>query len=107
MFGPILSCDMLLDPMGRPLNEAEIEFMYADSAKECVLRLDNSLADGRLLRARLQDAPSLPVKPRYSSRSVLASARVQPGAFDNQRYKMLHDIQRLISCSNILLTLVQ
>lgn len=85
MFGPILSCDMLLDPMGRPLNEAEIEFMHADSAKECVAKLDNNLADGRLLRAKLQDAPTQAVKPRYSSRSVVASARLQPGAFDNQR----------------------
>ncbi|GAN08408.1 hypothetical protein MAM1_0203d07919 [Mucor ambiguus] len=84
MFGPILSCDMLLDPMGRPLNEAEIEFMFADSAKECVAKLDNTLADGRLLRAKLQDAPTQSVKPRYSSRSVVASARLQPGAFDNQ-----------------------
>ncbi|KAF1799450.1 hypothetical protein V8B55DRAFT_1538632 [Mucor lusitanicus] len=84
MFGPILSCDMLLDPMGRPLNEAEIEFMHADSAKECVAKLDNNLADGRLLRAKLQDAPTQAVKPRYSSRSVVASARLQPGAFDNQ-----------------------
>ncbi|KAL7320624.1 hypothetical protein PS15m_000493 [Mucor circinelloides] len=83
MFGPILSCDMLLDPMGRPLNEAEIEFMYADSAKECVTKLDNTLADGRLLRAKLQDAPTQSVKPRYSSRSVVGSARLQPGAFDN------------------------
>ncbi|KAK4511310.1 uncharacterized protein ATC70_012525 [Mucor velutinosus] len=84
VFGPILSCDMLLDPMGRPLNEAEIEFMFADSAKECVTKLDNTLADGRLLRAKLQDAPTQSVKPRYSSRSVVASARLQPGAFDNQ-----------------------
>lgn len=37
---------MLLDPMGRPLNEAEIEFMYPDSAEECVAKLDNNFADG-------------------------------------------------------------
>ncbi|CEP18797.1 hypothetical protein, partial, partial [Parasitella parasitica] len=82
VFGPILSCDMLLDPMGRPLNEAEIEFVYPDSALECKSRLDNSLADGRLLRAKLQETPTMSVKPRYSSRSVVASARVQPETFE-------------------------
>lgn len=49
MFGPILSCDILLDPMGRPLNEAEIEFLYPSSAEECVSKLDNGMADGNLI----------------------------------------------------------
>ncbi|KAI9470049.1 MAG: hypothetical protein EXX96DRAFT_492122 [Benjaminiella poitrasii] len=79
IFGPILSCDMLLDPMGRPLNEAEIEFMYPESAKECVAKLDNQLADGRILRARVQSSATLPVKPRYSSRQVSTSARLATG----------------------------
>lgn len=47
-FGPILSCDILLDPMERPLNEAEIEFLYPNSAEECVAKLDNSIADGNV-----------------------------------------------------------
>ncbi|KAI8642652.1 hypothetical protein BD408DRAFT_343984 [Parasitella parasitica] len=85
MFGPILSCDMLLDAMGRPLNEAEIEFVHPDAALECQSRLDNSLADGRLLRAKLQQTPTLSVKPRYSSRSVVASARLQPEMLQNTR----------------------
>lgn len=50
MFGPILSCDILLDPMGRPLNEAEIEFLYPSSAQECVTKLDNGMADGKYFR---------------------------------------------------------
>lgn len=37
---------------------------------------------GRILRARLQTTPTLPVVPRYSSRTVIASARVSPGGFD-------------------------
>lgn len=49
VFGPILSCDILLDPMGRPLNEAEIEFVYANSAEECVSKLDNGIADGNMI----------------------------------------------------------
>jgi hypothetical protein len=49
MFGPILSCDMLLDPMGRPLHEAEVEFMYPQSAQECVAKLDGEIADGNYL----------------------------------------------------------
>lgn len=32
--------------MGRPLNEAEIEFLYPNSAEDCVAKLDNSIADG-------------------------------------------------------------
>jgi hypothetical protein len=32
--------------MGRPLNEAEIEFLYPSSAEECVSKLDNTVADG-------------------------------------------------------------
>lgn len=49
MFGPILSCDILLDPMGRPLNEAEIEFVHSNSAEECVSKLDNGIADGNII----------------------------------------------------------
>ncbi|KAI8327390.1 hypothetical protein BD560DRAFT_418113 [Blakeslea trispora] len=76
VFGPVLSCDMLVDPMGRPLCEAEIEFMYPDSAERCVAELDNNYADGRILRAKLQSAPTVSVAPRYASRTVAASARV-------------------------------
>ncbi|KAG2233282.1 hypothetical protein INT48_001594 [Thamnidium elegans] len=87
MFGPILSCDILLDPMGRPLNEAEIEFLYPNSAEECVSKLDNGMADGNLyiyeMITILQSSATLPVVPRYSSRTVVASARVAPGGFDN------------------------
>ncbi|KAI7880805.1 uncharacterized protein EV154DRAFT_428781, partial [Mucor mucedo] len=83
VFGPILSCDILVDPMGRPLNEAEIEFVYSNSAEECVSKLDNGIADGRVVRARLQSSATLPVVPRYSSRTVIASARVAQGGFDN------------------------
>lgn len=100
MFGPITSCDLLLDPMGRSLYEAEIEFVYPDSAEQCVAKLDNKLVDGnkryfirivlvlkstigRMLRARLQKSPTLPVKPRYSSRTVSASARVAQGGFND------------------------
>ncbi|KAI8090229.1 uncharacterized protein B0P05DRAFT_529925 [Gilbertella persicaria] len=83
VFGPILSCDMLLDPMGRPLCEAEIEFLYPDSAERCVSKLDNNYADGRILRAKLQSTPTLPVVPRYSSRTVVASTRVSSNGFGN------------------------
>jgi hypothetical protein len=38
---------------------------------------------GRVLRARLQTNATLPVVPRYSSRTVIASARVAQGGFDN------------------------
>ncbi|KAI8352150.1 hypothetical protein EDC96DRAFT_286673 [Choanephora cucurbitarum] len=76
IFGPVLSCDMLVDPMGRPLCEAEIEFVYPDSAERCVAQLDNNYADGRILRAKLQSAPTMPVVPRYASRTVAASTRV-------------------------------
>jgi RNA recognition motif-containing protein len=51
MFGPILSCDILLDAMGRPLNEAEIEFLYPNSAEECVAKLDNGMADGKKVKS--------------------------------------------------------
>ncbi|KAI9255993.1 hypothetical protein BY458DRAFT_442030 [Sporodiniella umbellata] len=77
MFGPIMSCDMLLDPMGRPLYEAEVEFMYTQSAEECVAKLDGEIADGRVLRAHLQFKATPPVVPRYSSRTVGASARIE------------------------------
>lgn len=48
MFGPIISCDMLLDPMGRALHEAEVEFAYSQSAEECVSKLDGEIADGKI-----------------------------------------------------------
>jgi hypothetical protein len=38
---------------------------------------------GRILRAKLQDKPTVPVVPRYSSRTVGASARLTPGGFHN------------------------
>ncbi|CAO3684239.1 unnamed protein product [Rhizopus stolonifer] len=82
MFGPIISCDMLLDPMGRPLHEAEVEFAYSQSAEECVSKLDGEIADGRVLRARLQFRATPPVVPRYSSRTVGASARIEQGFND-------------------------
>ncbi|KAI8970007.1 hypothetical protein BDF20DRAFT_787926, partial [Mycotypha africana] len=75
LFGPILSCDILVDTMGRPLNEAEVEFLYAESARDCVAKLDKNIADGRVLHVKLQDQATLPVKPRYSSRTVIASDR--------------------------------
>jgi hypothetical protein len=36
--------------MGRPLEEAEIEFLYPDSAAECVAKVDNTVADGKKRR---------------------------------------------------------
>ncbi|CEJ05182.1 hypothetical protein RMCBS344292_19129 [Rhizopus microsporus] len=91
MFGPILSCDMLLDPMGRPLHEAEVEFMYPQSAQECVAKLDGEIADGRVLRARLQYRPTPPVVPRYSSRTVGVSARL---GVDNDTQDYIPYLQR-------------
>ncbi|KAI8976204.1 hypothetical protein BDB01DRAFT_803693 [Pilobolus umbonatus] len=70
MFGPIISCDMLMDAMQRPLSEAEVEFLYPESAKECVANLDNQLADGRILHAKLQDTVTPSIVPRYSSKTV-------------------------------------
>ncbi len=49
----------------------------------CNCPLNNFCFLGRLLRARLQSSATLPVVPRYSSRTVVASARLAQGGFDN------------------------
>ncbi|KAI8888533.1 hypothetical protein K501DRAFT_173051 [Backusella circina FSU 941] len=92
-FGPIVSCDILLDQHGRPLSKAEIEFVYHTSAQECVTKLDNQIADGRVLRAFLKSKATPPAAPRYSSRTVMSNP--QGSEYNSPQLSVRYDQNRM------------
>ncbi|KAF7730441.1 hypothetical protein EC973_002248 [Apophysomyces ossiformis] len=53
-FGSVLSCEVLTDRAGRSFGEAEVEFANKTAALDCIAKLDNEIADGRVLRAILR-----------------------------------------------------
>ncbi|KAI8143264.1 hypothetical protein BJV82DRAFT_612014 [Fennellomyces sp. T-0311] len=76
-FGQISHCEVAVDRTGRSFGEAEVEFVQKQSALECITKLDNEVADGRILRAILRSRPSSMV-PGYMNqtlRSVIAPSR--------------------------------
>ncbi|KAI7884587.1 hypothetical protein K492DRAFT_142759 [Lichtheimia hyalospora FSU 10163] len=76
-FGQVAHCEVLVDRTGRSFGEAEIEFTQKSSALECISKLDNEVADGRILRATLRHRPTM-VSSNYmnqSVRSVIAPTR--------------------------------
>ncbi|KAI9019529.1 hypothetical protein CLU79DRAFT_757674 [Phycomyces nitens] len=54
-FGHILQSNILLDRSGRSHGEAEVEFAHKASALDCVAKMDNGIADGRVLRVMLRN----------------------------------------------------
>lgn len=54
--------EVLLDASGRSFGEAEVEFATKAAALECIRKLDNEIADGRVLRAVLRDRPPVPIQ---------------------------------------------
>ncbi|KAG2219991.1 hypothetical protein INT45_001890 [Circinella minor] len=57
-FGQVSNCDIAVDQMGRSVGEAEVEFVHKQSALDCINKLDNEVADGRILRVILRDRPT-------------------------------------------------
>ncbi|KAI9320184.1 hypothetical protein BX666DRAFT_1811651, partial [Dichotomocladium elegans] len=57
-FGQVSQCEVLLDRAGRSLGEAEVEFMHRSAALDCIAKLDNEVADGRVVRAILRNRPT-------------------------------------------------
>lgn len=47
-FGQVAHCEVLVDRTGRSFGEAEIEFTQKSAALECINKLDNEVADGKL-----------------------------------------------------------
>ena len=47
-FGSILHCEVLRDRFGNSFGEAEIEFSTKAAALDCISKLDNALADGKI-----------------------------------------------------------
>ncbi|OAD76727.1 hypothetical protein PHYBLDRAFT_185834 [Phycomyces blakesleeanus NRRL 1555(-)] len=81
-FGHILQCKILLDRSGRSYGEAEIEFAHKSSALDCVAKMDNGIADGRVLRVMLRNrmTPTAPLMPppipnQNNTRSVITPTR--------------------------------
>lgn len=72
VFGHILSCEVLRKRDGSSYGEAEVEFSTRKAAMDCIARLDNQMADGRILRVLLRD------KNRYNApkpvQSVISSS---------------------------------
>ncbi|KAI9494389.1 hypothetical protein BDB00DRAFT_787227 [Zychaea mexicana] len=66
-FGPVVRCDVMVDHAGRSFGEAEVEFGTKAAALDCVSKLDNEVADGRVLRAVLRSRPG--PQPMVSSPS--------------------------------------
>lgn len=61
-FGKVYRTEVLLDASGRSFGEAEVEFATKAAALECIRKLDNEIADGRVLRAVLRDRPPAPLQ---------------------------------------------
>ncbi|KAI8374388.1 uncharacterized protein BYT42DRAFT_518041 [Radiomyces spectabilis] len=57
-FGPVNHVELLMDRYGRSYGEAEVEFSNKASALQCITKLDNEIADGRVLRAILRNKPA-------------------------------------------------
>ena len=47
-FGQVSNCEIAVDQMGRSFGEAEVEFVHKQSALDCINKLDNEVADGKL-----------------------------------------------------------
>lgn len=58
-----------MDRSGRSFGEAEVEFANKASALECIAKLDNEIADGRVLRAVLRTRPTASAPPSSSASS--------------------------------------
>ncbi|KAI9314138.1 hypothetical protein BX666DRAFT_1970712 [Dichotomocladium elegans] len=56
-FGTVLHCEVLTDPSGQSYGEAEVDFSTKQAALECIEKLDNEIADGRVIRAILRNVP--------------------------------------------------
>lgn len=54
---------MILDASGRSFGEAEVEFATKAAALECIRKLDNEIADGRVLRATLRERNPIQQQP--------------------------------------------
>ncbi|KAI7883757.1 hypothetical protein K492DRAFT_143530 [Lichtheimia hyalospora FSU 10163] len=61
-FGRVYRTEVMLDASGRSFGEAEVEFASKAAALECIRKLDNEIADGRILRATLRDRPPAPIQ---------------------------------------------
>ncbi|KAI7853984.1 hypothetical protein BDC45DRAFT_509539 [Circinella umbellata] len=81
-FGQVVRCDVLVDHSGRSFGEAEIEFGNKASALDCISKLDNEVADGRVLRAVLRTRP--PTSSLQSMAPPQHSASVSPANFASQ-----------------------
>ncbi|ORY96690.1 hypothetical protein BCR43DRAFT_474543 [Syncephalastrum racemosum] len=77
-FGQVLHCEVMTDRAGRSYGEAEVEFASKASAAECASKLDNEIADGRVLRAVLRQQPPAP-RPTAPSASAYTHRSIPPG----------------------------
>ncbi|CDS12865.1 hypothetical protein LRAMOSA05049 [Lichtheimia ramosa] len=76
-FGQVSHCEVLVDRTGRSFGEAEVEFTQKSAALDCIHKLDNEVADGRILRVTLRQRPTM-VSSSYMNqtvRSVIAPTR--------------------------------
>ncbi|KAI8878742.1 hypothetical protein K501DRAFT_287714 [Backusella circina FSU 941] len=90
VFGKITSCDVLRDRNGLSYGEAEIKFSTKTAALDCIAKLDNEYADGRLIRAILRD-PKPPKTISYASKQIRstlahASGKMYADQMQNPRY---------------------
>ncbi len=53
-FGNVLRCEVLRNRMGESFGEAEVEFSTKSAALNCVAKLDNIKADGKLFKRRIE-----------------------------------------------------
>ncbi|KAI8139370.1 hypothetical protein BJV82DRAFT_626983 [Fennellomyces sp. T-0311] len=83
-FGPVVRCDVLVDHAGRSFGEAEVEFSSKAAALDCVSKLDNEIADGRILRAVLRNRPSAPPPPMHHHHPHPQAISAGPANFASQ-----------------------
>ena len=80
-FGQVIRCEVLVDHSGRSFGEAEIEFGNKASALDCISKLDNEVADGRILRAVLRTRPASSLQPMAPPQHAASAG---PGNFASQ-----------------------
>ncbi|CAO3617973.1 unnamed protein product [Cunninghamella blakesleeana] len=77
-FGEVIGCEVFTDRSGRSIGEAEVEFSTKSAAFECISKLDNETADGRVLRVILREKPVMP--PTQIRSAISSNSRSFPSS---------------------------
>ncbi|CAO3653958.1 unnamed protein product [Mucor hiemalis] len=93
-FGHILSCEVLRNCEGRSYGEAEVEFSTRKAAMDCIAKLDNQMANGRILRVILRETNKYNAPKPVQSVISSSSSRNASGKMYADQMSSRYDIRR-------------